>query len=58
MSLWWREDEDTVDQPEDGEQELFVHATPAGMERGRTWGTGYVVTPLEVAAAYDEEADE
>lgn len=58
VSLWWREDEDTVDQPEDGEQELFVHATPAGMSPGRTWGTGYVVTPLEVAAAYDAEADE
>jgi hypothetical protein len=58
VSLWWREDEDTVDQPEDGEQELYVHATPAGMSPGRTWRSGYVVTPLEVAAAYDEEADE
>ncbi|MYU22901.1 hypothetical protein [Streptomyces sp. SID8352] len=58
VSLWWREDEDTVDQPEDGEQELFVHATPRGMERGRTWRSGYVVTPLEVASAYDPDGDE
>ncbi|MFJ8345120.1 hypothetical protein ACIQ9J_01835 [Streptomyces sp. NPDC094153] len=58
VSLWWREDEDTVDQPEDGEQELFVHATPRGMDRGRTWRTGYVVTPLEVAAEYDPDGDE
>lgn len=58
VSLWWREDEDTVDQPEDGEQALFVHATPAGMERGRTWRPGYVVTPLEIASAYDPDGDE
>ncbi|NEB92385.1 hypothetical protein [Streptomyces bauhiniae] len=58
VSLWWREDEDTVDQPEDGEQELYVHATPAGMSPGRTWNSGYMVTPLEVASEYDEEADE
>lgn len=58
VSLWWREDEDTADQPEDGEQELFVHATPAGMDRGRTWAPGYVVTPLEIAAEYDAEADQ
>jgi hypothetical protein len=24
VHLWWREDEDTVDQPEDGEQELYI----------------------------------
>lgn len=58
VSLWWKEDEDTVDQPEDGEQELYVHATPAGMSPGRTWNSGYVVTPLEVASEYDEGADE
>ncbi|MFB7776870.1 hypothetical protein [Streptomyces bauhiniae] len=58
VSLWWREDEDTVDQPKDGEQELYVHATPAGMSPGRTWNSGYMVTPLEVASEYDEEADE
>ncbi|MFJ2568142.1 hypothetical protein ACIO02_35355 [Streptomyces sp. NPDC087568] len=57
VSLWWREDEDTVDHPEDGEAELFGHVTPRGMG-GRTWRTGYVVTPLEVAASYDEGADE
>ncbi|AQS70890.1 hypothetical protein [Streptomyces pactum] len=55
---WWSEDEDTVDQPEDGEAELFAHVTPRGMEPGRTWLTGYVVTPLEVASEYDAEADE
>lgn len=58
VELWWREDEDTVDQPEDGEQELFAHITPRGFDRGRVWNTGYVVTPLEVASEYDEEADE
>lgn len=58
VSLWWREDEDTVDQPEDGEQELYVHATPAGMSPGRTWNSGYVVTPLEVASVYDPDGDE
>ncbi|MFF9124396.1 hypothetical protein ACF09J_13980 [Streptomyces sp. NPDC014889] len=58
VSLWWREGEDTGDQPEDGEQELFVHATPSGMERGRTWRTGYVVKPLEVASEYDPDGDE
>ncbi|GGR70777.1 MULTISPECIES: hypothetical protein [Streptomyces] len=58
VSLWWSEDEDTVDKPEDGEQELFAHVTPRGFDRGRTWRTGYVVTPLEVASEYDEGADE
>ncbi|MGW4043038.1 hypothetical protein [Streptomyces sp. NPDC004721] len=58
VSLWWREDEDTVDQPEDGEGELFAHVTPRGFDCGRTWRTGYVVTPLEVASAYDPDGDE
>ncbi|MFE4535631.1 hypothetical protein ACFRKB_11185 [Streptomyces scopuliridis] len=58
VSLWWREDEDTVDQPEDGEAELFAHVTPAGMSPGRTWRTGYVVTPLEVASECDPDAEE
>jgi hypothetical protein len=58
VELWWREDEDTVDQPEDGEAELFAHVTPRAFDRGRTWNTGYVVTPIEVATAFDEEADE
>ncbi|WP_330349234.1 hypothetical protein [Streptomyces sp. NBC_00582] len=57
VSLWWREDEDTVDQPEDGEAELFAHVIPRGLT-GRVWRTGYVVTPLEVAAKFDEGADE
>ncbi|MEV6833567.1 hypothetical protein AB0N17_03390 [Streptomyces sp. NPDC051133] len=58
VSLWWREDEDTVDQPEDGEAELYAHVTPSGMDRGRTWRTGYVMTPVEVASEYDPDGDE
>lgn len=59
VSLWWREDEDTVDQPEDGEQELWETVRSKVVPGpGLTRSTGYVVTPLEVAAAYDEEAAE
>jgi hypothetical protein len=59
VHLWWREDEDTVDQSEDGEQELYEHVKSAAVPGpGWTHRTGYVVTPLEVASAYDEEADE
>lgn len=55
-SLWWRGSEEAEDQ--DGEVELFAHVTPQGFDRGHTWRSGYVVTPLTVASAYDEEADE
>ncbi|MGW6747592.1 hypothetical protein [Streptomyces sp. NPDC055006] len=58
VNLWWREDEDTVDQPEDGEAELIEHVVPHGFDRGITRPTGYIVTPLEVASAYDEKGDE
>lgn len=59
VHLWWREDEDTVDQPEDGEQELYEHVKSVGVTGpGWTHRTGYVVTPLTVAAKFDEEADE
>ncbi|MGV9803960.1 hypothetical protein ACWDTP_38605, partial [Mycobacterium sp. NPDC003449] len=59
VKLWWREDEDTVDQPEDGEQELIEHVKSQAVPGpGFTHPTGYVVTPLTVASAYDEEADE
>jgi hypothetical protein len=59
VRLWWREDEDTVDQPEDGEQELIEHVKSSAVPGpGYTRPTGYVVTPLTVASAYDEEADE
>jgi hypothetical protein len=37
--------------------EYELHITPAGTGE-LIRGTGYVVTPLEVAASYDEEADE
>lgn len=53
LALWWREDEDTVDQPEEGTAEL-IESTHPHYSRP----TGYVVTPLTVASAYDEEADE
>ena len=53
LKLSWREDEDTVDQPEDGEQELIEHVSPHFAR-----STGYVVTPLEVATAYDPDGDE
>lgn len=53
LKLWWREDEDTVDQPEDGEAELIESWGPHGSRP-----TGYVVTPLELSSEYDEEADE
>jgi hypothetical protein len=59
VQLWWREDEDTVDQPEDCEQELIENVkSDAVPGPGYTRPTGYVVTPLTVASAYDEEADE
>jgi hypothetical protein len=59
VHLWWREDEDTVDQPEDGEQELYEHVKSVGVTGpGWTHRTGYVVTPLTVASKFDEEADE
>lgn len=57
VSLWWRED-DSADWAEAGEAELMEHVTPQGVDRGRTWRTGYVVTPLTVASAYDEGEDE
>ena len=53
LRLWWREDEDTVDQPEDGPAEL-IESTHPHYSRP----TGYVVTPLTVASEYDAEADE
>jgi len=53
VELWWREDEDTVDQPEFGVMELIESTAPHYARP-----TGYVVTPLEVASAFDEEADE
>lgn len=53
LALWWREDEDTVDQPEDGTAEL-IESTHPHYSRP----TGYIVTPLTVTSAYDEEADE
>jgi hypothetical protein len=53
LKLWWREDEDTVDQPEDGEAELIESWGPHGSRP-----TGYMVTPLELAAEYDPEADQ
>lgn len=53
LKLWWREDEDTVDQPEDGEAELIESWGPHGSRP-----TGYVVTPLELSSKYDGEADE
>jgi hypothetical protein len=53
LKLWWREDEDTVNQPEEGEAELIESTAP-----GYARPTGYVVTPLTVASAYDPEVDE
>jgi len=53
LKLWWREDEDTVDQPEPGEMELIESTAPHYSRP-----TGYVVTPLEVASEYDEEDGE
>lgn len=53
LRLWWREDEDTVDQPEEGVAELIESTGPHSSRP-----TGYVVTPLTVASEYDEEADE
>lgn len=47
---WWADDVG-----DDAEYEL--HITPAGTG-GLIRGTRYVVTPLAVASAYDEEADE
>lgn len=57
--IWWREDEDTVDQPEDGEAELWEHVKSTAVHGpGFTHSTGYVMTPLTVASEYDAEADE
>ncbi|MFD3310104.1 hypothetical protein [Streptomyces sp. NPDC058694] len=53
LTLSWREDEETVARPEDGEQELIESIGPHFNRP-----TGYVVTPLEVASEYDAEADE
>lgn len=53
VKLWWREDEDSVDQPEDGPAELWESVRP-----GHSRPTGYFVTPVTVASEYDEEADE
>jgi hypothetical protein len=59
VKLWWREDEDTVDQPEDGEAELIEQVKSAVVPGpGLTRPTGYIVTPLEVASAFDPDADE
>ncbi|MFM9566157.1 hypothetical protein [Streptomyces turgidiscabies] len=59
VSLWWRKDEDTADQPEDGEAELYERVTPNNFGgRSYTGRTGYIVTALELASEYDEEADE
>ena len=58
VELWWREDEDTVDQPELVEAELIEHVKSSAVPGpGYTRPTGYVVTALEVASAFDEEAD-
>lgn len=56
VSLWWRDDEGEED-PTDREVELISHVTPRGFDRGRTWYTGYRVTPVEISSEYDEEAD-
>jgi hypothetical protein len=53
LKLSWREGEDAVDQPEDGEQELIEHVGPHFARP-----TGYVVTALEIAAKYDPDGDE
>ncbi|MFH9826764.1 hypothetical protein [Streptomyces bobili] len=45
----WQEDE------EDGASELLATLAPSSMPETPT---GYVVTPLEIASEYDEEADE
>lgn len=52
LRLFWREDEDTVNQPEDGEAELIDGTAPHASRP-----TGYVVTPLTAAAEYDPEAE-
>lgn len=59
LQLWWREDEDTVDQPEFGEMEL-IERTNSKIVRGPglTRPTGYFVTPIEVSAEFDAGADE
>lgn len=48
---WWTED------VADDDAEYELHITPAEVG-GLIRGTGYVVTPLDVASAYDEGADE
>ncbi|MBA4865977.1 hypothetical protein H1V43_32460 [Streptomyces sp. PSKA54] len=51
----WREDDDGEPGPDDTE-ELYAYGSHP---ETATWDpTGYVVTPIEVASAYDEEADE
>jgi hypothetical protein len=58
-TAWWVEDEDTVDQPELTEAELYEHTQSKVVPGpGLTRPTGYVVTALEIAAKYDEGADE
>lgn len=50
----WREDDDGEPGPDEAE-ELYAY----GSHESSTWDpTGYVVTPVEVASEYDEEADE
>lgn len=59
LQLWWREDEDTLDQPEFGEAELIERTKSTIVPGpGMTRPTGYVVTPIEVSAQFDAEADE
>jgi hypothetical protein len=53
LRLWWREDEDTVDQPEEGPAELIER-----IGAGPVNPTGYLVIPVTVAAAYDPDGDE
>lgn len=53
LRLWWREDEDTVDQPEEGPAELIEH-----IGAGPVTPTGYLVIPVTAAAAYDADGDE
>ncbi|WAL93925.1 hypothetical protein [Streptomyces sp. Je 1-369] len=50
----WREGDDGGPEPGESE-ELYEYGT----HESSTWNpTGYVVTPVEIASAYDEEADE
>ncbi|MFE4697244.1 hypothetical protein ACFRIC_09140 [Streptomyces sp. NPDC056738] len=59
LQLWWREDEDTLDQPEFGEAELIERTKSTIVPGpGMTRPTGYMVTPIEVSSAFDPDADE